>query len=193
MDLGQPIREVLKLSIRNPGNNIPGAYYNFNHDYVVHSHYSETYNNQEFNDLINTIIKNDKDTLKILTWECIESGKHLIKVNSSEIVKKMIHNKIKQLFLENNDKFYEITDESTNDAYIMSLFIVVIDMLVSFYISSNSSSLFIGNTFTEFKRAILKTIDGFHNDNEGIIIFFKDVLYYVLHRMEVDFNNDNRI
>ena len=48
------IREVLKLSIRNPGNNIPGAYYNFNHDYVIHTHYSETYNNQEFNDLINT-------------------------------------------------------------------------------------------------------------------------------------------
>ena len=192
MDLGQPIREALKLSIRNPGNN-PGAYYNFNHDYVVHSHYSETHNNQEFNDLINTIIRNDKDILKELTWECIESGKYLIKVNNSEIVKKMLHNKIKQLFLENDDKFYEVTDESTNDAYIMSLFIVVIDMLISFYISSNSSALFIGNTFTEFKRAILKTIDGFHNDNEGIIIFFKDILYYVLHRMEVDFNNDNRI
>ena len=66
-------------------------------------------------------------------------------------------------------------------------------MIISFYISNNSSSLFIGNTFTEFKRAILKTIDGFHDDNEGIIIFFKDILYYVLHRMEVDFNNDNRI
>ena len=105
----------------------------------------------------------------------------------------MIHCKIMQLFLENDDKFYEVTDESTNDAYSLTTFMVTTDIMTSFYIECMENRVFLGNEFRNFVKNTIKVIEAYHEEDSGMMKFMKEVMSYVLERMESEFKYAKRV
>ena len=193
MDLGQPIRTTLKESINRNDVTLSASYIK-EYDNIVRIHYSETYRNPEFNTLINDIIRENKNQIKEIIWLCVRSSKELIKIYEDEsIITKMIHNKVSQILLQNDNEYYEITDESTNDAYSLSAFMVTLDTLTRFFLSCYKASTFVGYLFNNFKDFTLATINSLHDEHTNVMRFLKDVLLYILDRMEDELKNDGRI
>lgn len=193
MDLGQPIRQSLKDSIKTNNSGLPSGNYFDKYQDIVGRHYSETYNNPDFNNIINDIIREDRNQLKELTWRAIWVSKDYIGIYDKDTIKKMIHCKIMQLFLENDDKFYEVTDESTNDAYSLTTFMVTTDIMTSFYIDCMENRVFLGNEFRNFVKNTIKVIEAYHEEDTGMMKFMKEVMRYVLERMESEFKYDKRV
>lgn len=193
MDLGQPIRTTLKESI-NKGDISLSASYIKEYDNIVSTHYSETYRNPDFNTLINDITRENKNQLKEIIWLCVRSSKELYKIyNDESIINKMIHNKVSQILLQNDNEYYEITDESTNDAYSLSTFMVTLDTLTRFFLSCYKTPTFVGYLFNNFKDFTLATVNSLHDEHTNVMRFLKDVLLYILDRMEDELRNDGRI
>lgn len=193
MDLGQPIRTTLKESINRNDVTLSASYIK-EYGNIVFSHYSETYRNPEFNELVDNIIRDNRNQLKEIIWLCVGSSRGFIGIYDDDIITKMIHNKVSQLLLQNDNEYYEVTDESTNDAYSLSAFMVTLDTLIRFYLSCyKSSSAFIGFLFHNYRHITMKTIDSLHDEYTNVMRFLKDVLLYMLDRMEDEFRNDGRI
>nr|DAX81587.1 MAG TPA: hypothetical protein [Caudoviricetes sp.] len=193
MDLGQPIRTALKESI-NRNDVTLSASYTKEYDNIVSTHYSETYRNPDFNTLIDDIVRENKNQVKEIIWLCVRSSKELNKIYEDEsIINKMIHNKVSQILLQNDNGYYEVTDESTNDAYSLSTFMVTLDTLTRFFLSCYKTPTFVGYLFNNFKDFTLATVNSLHDEHTNVMRFLKDVLLYMLDRMEDEFRNDGRI
>lgn len=193
MDLGQPIRTALKESINRNDVTLSASYIK-EYNTIISTHYSETYRNPDFNTLINDIVRENKNQLKEIIWLCVRSSKELNKIYEDEsIINKMIHNKVSQILLQNDNGYYEVTDESTNDAYSLSTFMVTLDTITRFFLSCYKTPTFVGYLFNNFKDFTLATVNSLHDEHTNVMRFLKDVLLYILDRMEDEFRNDGRI